>query len=242
MTPTSNPLAGSERLHQQRCGLWPSKALLSPTHSATHMPAGGAASARGVLQENQMLACRRGMGLHSRGAMLRGVRTCAVRRRPGWPRRLRRNGGSGIPQRCHAIGGIGLGFSPTRRWNGRDGQDWEIPERGRRAEARLSTRSKIPRGARLTSTGAAPECDPWVRRRERRLPRRSATARARRQTLNTAPPSALFDASIVPPCCSMISRVMARPRPVPPAPLFVLLLCTNLSKISSSSDSGMPMP
>src|SRR3954454_23042852 len=40
----------------------------------------------------------------------------------------------------------------------------------------------------------------------------------------------------------MIGLQIDRPSPVPPEPVLVLVLCTNLSNTDSSSPAGMPTP
>ena len=61
-------------------------------------------------------------------------------------------------------------------------------------------------------------------------------------TVNTAPPSGRFCAQTRPWCAAIISRQMASPRPVPPAPGLVRRDWTNLSKMVSSSSTAIPIP
>ena len=56
------------------------------------------------------------------------------------------------------------------------------------------------------------------------------------------PPAGRFSAQMRPWWAVTVSRQIAKPSPVPPAPVLVRLDWTNWSKTASSSSSGMPGP
>jgi F-type H+-transporting ATPase subunit epsilon len=73
----------------------------------------------------------------------------------------------------------------------------------------------------------------------------AAIQKLRKKEGRSAPapmPPARLRALIWPPWACTRVRLMARPRPVPPEPSLVRLLCTKASKMASCSPSGMPGP